>query len=152
MHFSAQEEYGLRCVIQLARCRSGEAMTARQISDSERISLDYVHKLLGALKRKGLIESTRGIRGGFRLKRPPDEITIGEVLRLLSSRLNAGGHCARFDLNERPCPRHGNCEVKLFWERVIHFSEEYGSRITVQELIERKLPGVTTVYDTNPAG
>ncbi|MCE5271165.1 Rrf2 family transcriptional regulator [bacterium] len=146
MHFSAQEEYGLRCVLQLARRHGDEALTAREISENELISLDYVHKLLGILKRKGLIESTRGIKGGFRLKKPPEEITVCQVLKMLSSEINADGHCAKFDREKSPCPRGGDCEIRLFWDIVFQFCEEYGKRITVQNLIDRKVPNVSTEF------
>jgi Rrf2 family protein len=144
MHFSAQEEYGLRCVLQLARRHGDEALTAREISDNELISLDYVHKLLGILKRKGLIESTRGIKGGFHLKSTPAEITICQVLKMLSSDINADGHCARFNREKNPCPRRGDCEIKLFWDMVLQFCEACGSRITIQDLIDRKVPRLRT--------
>ncbi|MEA2063487.1 MAG: Rrf2 family transcriptional regulator, partial [Gemmatimonadota bacterium] len=96
MHFTAQEAYGLRCILRLARNEDeGVAVTAKQISEYEEISLDYVHKLLGILKRKGLIKSRRGIRGGFLLGRDSSEVTVREVLDHLSSSLNADGHCAK---------------------------------------------------------
>lgn len=146
MHFSALEEYGLRCVLQIARCHGEEALTAREISESELISLDYVHKLLSVLRRKGLIESIRGIRGGFRMTRPPAEVTVCEVLHMLSSELNADGHCARFDTGRNPCPRNRDCEVKLFWNVVLEFCEAYGSRITIQDLLDRRVPGVRVEF------
>lgn len=147
MHFSAQEEYGLRCVLQLARRHGDEALTAREISDSELISLDYVHKLLGILKRKGLIESTRGIKGGFHLKNAPAEISVCKVLKMLSSDKNADGHCARFNSDDNPCPRRGDCEIKLFWDMVLQFCEACGSRITIQDLIDRKIPRCRTDFE-----
>jgi len=143
MHFSAQEEYGLRCVLQLAKNLGGEAVTARQISELELISLDYVHKLLGILKRKGLIESTRGIKGGFRLRKDPGEITVCDVLDLLSSELNADGHCAKFGRKKtHNCQGEDDCEIKPFWDTVYRFYEEYGSKVTIRNLIEGTLPSV----------
>ncbi len=140
MHFSAQEEYGLRCVLQLARNYGKEAVTAREISENESISLDYVHKLLGILKRKGLIESTRGIKGGFRLREEPGTVTICRVLDLLSSELNADGHCAKFRRKQgHSCSRGEECPVKPFWETIYSFYELFGSRITIQDLIERRI-------------
>lgn len=147
MHFSAQEEYGLRCVLQLAKNHDGEAVTARQISEQEMISLDYVHKLLGILKRKGLVESTRGIKGGFRLGKGPEEITVCEVLDLLSSELNAEGHCAKFGRKKtNNCQGEEKCEVKPFWDTIYRFYEEFGSKVTIQDLIEGRLPSVQVSF------
>ncbi len=143
MHFSAQEEYGLRCVLQLAINYGNNAVTAREISERESISLDYVHKLLGILKRKGLIQSTRGIKGGFRLIKDPSAITICDVLDLLCSELNSDGHCEKFKRKkERACKKGKDCVVKPFWETVFSFYKYFGSKVTIQDLIERKVPVV----------
>ena len=147
MHFSAQEEYGLRCVLQLAKNFGGEAVTARQISESELISLDYVHKLLGILKRKGLIESTRGIKGGFRLKGEPQKITVCDVLQMLSSELNSDGHCTKFSRKKlQACRGTVDCDVKPFWDTVYRFYEEFGSKVTILDLIEKKIPSIHVSY------
>ena len=147
MHFSAQEEYGLRCVLHLARNRKEVSTTARQISESEQISLDYVHKLLGILKRKGLIESTRGINGGFNLKQTPEEITVCKVLEMLSSELNSDGHCAKFSRRKNHyCHGQEVCSVKPFWDTIYRFYQEFGSRVTIQDLIERNIPTVEVSY------
>ena len=143
MHFSAQEEYGLRCVLQLANNYGKEAITSRDISQSESISLDYVHKLLGILKRKGLIQSTRGVKGGFHLKKDPSLLTICEVLDLLCSELNSEGHCAKFKRKrELSCRKGKDCVVRPFWETVYSFYKYFGSRVTIQDLIDHKVPVV----------
>ncbi len=143
MHFSAQEEYGLRCVLHLA-CKKGEnSVTAREISECEQISLDYVHKLLGILKRKGLIKSIRGINGGFILERSPEDISVCEVLTMLSSELNSDGHCAKFSRRKsHSCQGQEECRVRPFWDTVFRFYEEFGSRVTIQDLIDNRIPSV----------
>lgn len=147
MHFSAQEEYGLRCVLQLAKGHGGESVTARQISELEFISLDYVHKLLGILKRKGLIVSIRGIKGGFRLKKEPGKITVCDVLQLLSSELNSHGHCAKFNKKKaHACHGVEKCEVKPLWDTIFRFYEEFCSKVTIQDLIDRKIPTIQVVF------
>ncbi|HUU29495.1 MAG TPA: Rrf2 family transcriptional regulator [archaeon] len=152
MHFSAQEEYGLRCVLQLARNHEKEAVTAREISEKEAISLDYVHKLLGILKRKGLIQSTRGIKGGFRLKKEPSQIAVCEVLDLLCSDLNSDGHCAKFTQKKmRECVNAGKCVLKPFWDMIFRFYEVLGSKVTILDLIEKKIPSAEMNYLSLPS-
>jgi len=147
MHFSAQEAYGLRCVLQLAKNHGREAVTARQISELEFISLDYVHKLLGILKRKGLIVSTRGIKGGFRLRQEPAEITVCDVLHLLSSELDSNGHCVKFARkNPKACHGAKECELKPFLDEIFRFYQRFSSRVTLQDLIDRKIPPVQVVF------
>jgi Rrf2 family transcriptional regulator, cysteine metabolism repressor len=143
MHFSAQEAYGLRCMMQLARNQeNGDAITARQISESETISLDYVHKLLGILKRKGLVESNRGINGGFRLSKDPSRISVNDVLGKLLSEVNADGHCAKFNRGGQSCPWQEDCDIKPFLEAAFKFCEELSSRITLQDILDHKLPKI----------
>ncbi len=143
MHFSAQEEYGLRCVLHLARKQDANSVTAREISECEQISLDYVHKLLGILKRNGLITSIRGINGGFSLKHPPGEISVCDVLKMLSSELNSEGHCAKFSRRKsHSCQGQVECKVKPFWDTVFRIYEEFGSRVTIQDLIDSRIPTV----------
>lgn len=147
MHFSAQEEYGLRCVLHLARKRDASSVTAREISESEQISLDYVHKLLGILKRNGLINSIRGINGGFCLKRLPEDTSVCEVLKMLSSELNSEGHCAKFSRRKsHSCQGQEECKVKPFWDTVFRIYEEFGSRVTIQDLIDSRIPAVKVSF------
>ena len=138
MHFSAQEEYGLRCVIRLALHQNGGAVSARQISDQEKISLDYVHKLLGILKRRGLIKSMRGINGGFRLVRNSRDITVGEVLEMLCSEINSDGHCGKFN-RDGDCPNETDCKARPFWNSIYDYYEKMGKRVTLQQLIDGEI-------------
>ena len=142
MHFSAQEAYGFRCLMELARNRNSEAITAKRISEKENLSLDYVHKLLGILKRKGLVESSRGIKGGFRLSKDPHQITVREVLDHLLSELNSEGHCARFTRGGKLCPWWGKCELKPFLDLVYDYYEILASKATLGDLLEGRLPKV----------
>ena len=67
MKLSPLEEYGLRCLIQLARRGSSQPVTIRQISESEGLSTAYVGKLMFLLQRANLVLSTRGVQGGYLL-------------------------------------------------------------------------------------
>ena len=80
MKITAQEEYGLRCLLRLARAEDGQSLTIPEIAAAEGLSVPYVAKLLSVLRQAGLIESVRGRAGGYRLARPPAEIGLGSVL------------------------------------------------------------------------
>src|SRR5581483_9250551 len=87
MKITAQEEYGLRCLLRLARAAEGQSLTIPEIAAVEGMSGPYVAKLLAVLRQKGLIESVRGRAGGYRLARPPSEIAIGSLLLVLGDPL-----------------------------------------------------------------
>src|SRR5688500_17514437 len=102
MKFSSQEEYGLRCLLQLGRQGEGGSLTIAELSHLERISVPNVAKMMRLMRRQGFVTSTRGKDGGYTLARPADQMNIGEVLAALGGRL--------FDV--RFCERHaglGEC-------------------------------------------
>ena len=76
MKISAQEEYGLRCLLQLARAEEGQSVSITEIAAAEGLSAPYVAKLLAILRQQGLIESERGRTGGYRLTAPAGEIRL----------------------------------------------------------------------------
>src|SRR5262249_58819187 len=84
MKITAQEEYGLRCLLRLARA-DGHSLTIPEIAAVEGLSSPYVAKILAVLRQAGLIESVRGRAGGYRLAKSPAEIGLGSVLMSIRS-------------------------------------------------------------------
>lgn len=86
MKISAQEEYGLRCLVQLARAEAeGESLTLAQIAEREGLSVANAGKLLWILNKAGIVQSQRGTKGGYSLARPASEIRLHEVIRILDA-------------------------------------------------------------------
>lgn len=84
MKISAHEEYGLRCLVQLARAEvDAETLTLNQIADREGLSVANAGKLMWILVKAGLVQSTRGASGGYTLARPASDIRLNEVIRIL---------------------------------------------------------------------
>ena len=119
MKIMAQEEYGLRCLLQLARhADAGRPVTVRAVAASEGISIAYAEKLLHRLSKAGLAESVRGARGGFRLKGRPDEISVGDAVRALGSFLTHAAICQRYTGEESHCVHNKNCGLRPVWSTV----------------------------------
>ena len=119
MKITAQEEYGLRCLLQVARRYGGERpVTVREISLAEGISTAYAEKLLHMLGRAGLVESVRGVRGGFRLTRPPGEVSVGDAVRALGSFLTHAAICQRYTGDESRCVHNKECGIRPVWSTV----------------------------------
>src|SRR5579864_6181170 len=87
MKITAQEEFGLRCLLRLAGGGVGASLSIHEIAAAEGLSVPYVAKLLAVLRQGGLIESERGRAGGYRLKVPASEIGLGSVLLVLGEPL-----------------------------------------------------------------
>ena len=84
MKISAHEEYGLRCLVQLARAEAeGDLLTLAQIAEREGLSVANAGKLMWIMNKAGLVQSQRGASGGYALARPAAEIRLNEVIRIL---------------------------------------------------------------------
>lgn len=118
MKFTSQEEYGLRCLLQLARRGDGASMTIAEISEAERLSQAYVAKLLRILRLSGFVESVRGQEGGYTLARPVGEIVLGDVLGALGGRFYKPGFCDHFSGTEVTCTHSFSCSIRPLWRRV----------------------------------
>ena len=96
MKITSQEEYGLRCLLRLARGKDEDSRTIPEIAREEGLSAPYVAKLLAVLRQAGLIGSQRGRAGGYHLTRKPSAIGLGEVLLALGEPLfDDPGYCQR---------------------------------------------------------
>jgi Rrf2 family protein len=109
MKISAQEEFGLRCLLQLAR-QPGECLSLRQIAESEGISVSYAGKLLWILNRAGLVKSTRGAKGGYTLARSAGEIMLSEIIKILDED-EVGSHCQHYAGEREACVHTGDCTI-----------------------------------------
>jgi Rrf2 family protein len=119
MKITAQEEYGLRCLLQLARHHGApEPLTVREIAASEGLSVPYAEKLLYRLTKSGLAESARGIHGGFRLRGRPEEVTVGQAVRALGSFLTHAAICQRYTGDESRCVHNKDCGLRPVWSTV----------------------------------
>jgi len=81
MRVSAKADYAVRAAIELAAGHDSGPIKGEQIAEAQEIPLRFLENILGDLRHHGLVESRRGIEGGYWLSRPPDQITIGEVIR-----------------------------------------------------------------------
>jgi len=116
---TAQEEYGLRCLLQLARNHgNSQPLTVREIAAKEGISVAYAEKLLHRLAKSGLSESVRGVKGGFRLTRSPEAMTVGDAVRALGSFLTHAAICQRYTGDESRCVHNKNCGLRPVWSTV----------------------------------
>jgi len=112
MKLSSQEEYGLRCLLQLARAGAGAALTIAEMSEREGISAPNVAKIMRILRRAGLVRSTRGKSGGYHLARPAAEVRALDVLAALGGRLFDPSFCDRHAGVEAHCLNTRDCSIR----------------------------------------
>jgi Rrf2 family protein len=115
MHMTAPEEYGLRCMLQVAREGANGSLTIEEISEREGISVANVGKLMAMLRRAGLARSVRGRQGGYRLARPAGAISIAEVMTAMGGDLYRPDFCGRFRGENDACVHTGDCSIRSMW-------------------------------------
>jgi Rrf2 family protein len=138
MHFSAQEEYGLRCLLRLAAEGPDKSLTLPEISHAEGISVPYAAKMMRILRDGGLVMSVRGQAGGYRLAQPADSIGVSKVLGVLGSPLFEGEFCDKHAGTEDTCTHSINCSIRSLWRAVQLVVDGVLSKTTIQDLVRNE--------------
>lgn len=112
MKLSTRSRYGTRMMLDLAEHYDDGPVHIGEIAKRQDISVKYLEQLIIPLKKAKYIESVRGPKGGHKLARPPEEITIGEIVELLEGGINLS------DCIENPdiCDRSETCLTRNIWE------------------------------------
>jgi len=135
MKISAQDEYGLRTLIRIAKAPAGEGLSIVQLSELEGISHSYMAKLTRHLRIAGFIESTPGRRGGYILSRPARDIPISTVLKALDGTLFSAEFCQSHSGDFKVCANSANCSVRSLWRVVQQAVDSVLSQVTLHDLI-----------------
>jgi Rrf2 family protein len=137
---TSQEEYGLRCLLRLARVADGRSLTIPEIATDEGLSVPYAAKLLAVLRQAGLIESVRGRAGGYRLAAPPTEIRLGAVMAALGEPLfDEPSFCSKHPGTESTdgrCVHIGDCTLRALWHTLEDWMHNALNGITLADLLE----------------
>jgi len=134
MKISAQEEYGLRCLVQLANLQPGMSLTLPQIAGREGISTANAGKLMWLLNKAGFVQSTRGTKGGYVLARPAGEIHLSEIIRVLDQDV-LNKHCESYTGVLDSCVHNGDCGIRPVIVGLHEIVENALSKITLAQLV-----------------
>jgi Rrf2 family protein len=137
MKLSAQEEYGLRCLLRVASA-SPESVTIPAIAKAEALSVPYVGKLMSVLREYRFVESVRGQAGGYVLGRLPEEIAIADVLASLGGRLFEPGFCDEFAGLDKLCTHSIDCSIRSLWRSVQNAVDRVLAGITLKDLLRKE--------------
>lgn len=114
MRITTLAEYGVICALHLAK-RYGEGpVTGREIAEREKLPADYVEQILLRLRRAEIVKSTRGAHGGYALARPPEEVSVRDVIA--ASELQTFElHCVSHPVEEERCSSAHTCSIRPVW-------------------------------------
>lgn len=140
MLFSTKAEYGIRMMIALGRADAGSPVALASLAEAEQLPLSYLEHLVARLREAGLVASTRGAHGGYRLGRLATEITMKDVVEALEGPI-APMECFDPDGEGRVLCSHTEdgdqaCATKLLWTRVQGGINRALTGTTLQELME----------------
>ena len=138
MKITSQEEYGLRCLLQLARAPQNQVISVKEVAAKEGLSGAYVEKLLRILSRSGLVHSLRGLKGGYGLNRPASSITLGEVVRALGTVETTNHICQQFTGNQDVCVHFSDCGIRSAWSGLTASIQAFLDQTTLESLLGRE--------------
>jgi Rrf2 family protein len=150
MKLSAQEEYGLRCLLRVASAREGESLTIPEIGRAEALSIAYVAKLMRILRQRKFVKSVRGQTGGYMLARSPENIPVGEVVAALGGRLFEPGFCDQFSGLKQMCTHSVDCSIRSLWRAVQSAVDSVLAGITLRDLLQTESDMTTRLSPSFP--
>ena len=136
MRFTTKTEYGLVCLIYLAK-HSGQSLdpiTIKELVKAENFSLAYTEKIFQTLRASKIVDSHQGHHGGYVLARPASKITLKEIIEALEG--------ATFDVfcepevrSEITCTHFPMCSIKPLWEKTKGTLDQFFGGITLESLM-----------------
>lgn len=134
MKVSTKGRYALRLMLDLAQQPPTEYVSIKSVATRQGISEKYLEQIIKMLSKGGLVESTRGKSGGYRLTRTPESYTVGEILRVTEGSL-APVSCLE---EEHHCENCDDCVTYEIWQNVLDAINEVVDSITLSYLVEKQ--------------
>jgi FeS assembly SUF system regulator len=130
LRISKLTDYGIVLLARFAGAAEGAQLSAREMAETTTLPLPVVSKMLKELASAGLLESLRGAKGGYRLLRAPDAITVAEIVHALE------GPIALMECTVGPghCDQETRCQVQEPWHRINRAVNDALARVTLADL------------------
>lgn len=136
MKLSTKGRYGLKAMFELAKNFGNGTTPLNNIAQRQNISEHYLEQLIAVLRKAGLVKSVRGAQGGYILAKPPETITIGDVIRVLEGPI-APVDCVSEEEPE-PCSRADYCVTRSIWAKVRDSVTDVLDSITLADMVEEE--------------
>ena len=132
MKLSTRGRYGTRLMLELTKNYGKGPISMSEISRNQSIPVKYLEQLIIPLKKAKLITSVRGPKGGHMLSRPPERISVWEVLLLLESKLTFVDCLS----DEKACESSGNCPIRPVWGQALEAMRNLFKATTLKDVLE----------------
>ena len=132
MKLSTRSRYGTRILVDLARNSHQGPVQIGEISKRQDISVKYLEQLIRPLKQANMVNSVRGPKGGHLLTKKPEDITLGQIVRLFEGQ----SELVECISNPEKCSMSDDCQVRLAWEDATKVLYEKLDSTTIADLVE----------------
>ncbi|NLP48173.1 MAG: Rrf2 family transcriptional regulator [Clostridiales bacterium] len=137
MKVSTRGRYALRLMVELAKREQDTPVSLKKISIGQEISYKYLEQIVKSLTGAGILRSVRGAQGGYLLNVSPEQITVGEILRVTEGSLTPVSCLNDTETpEEEDCNRQEKCEVYDFWKGLQDVVSEYIDSVTLHDMIK----------------
>ncbi len=134
MKLSTKGRYGLKAMFDLALNYGEGPIALNNIAERQSISVHYLEQLIATLRKAGLVRSVRGAQGGYMLGDRPENITVGDIIRVLEGPI-APSDCVIQD-EDSECSKADSCVTRTIWERIKVSIEDVVDSITLKNMVE----------------
>ena len=138
MKFSAQEDFGMRLLLRIAKSKSPNGLTIPELSELEGISVANAGKILRILRLAGFVDSARGQTGGYKLKVAANKIIVNDVMIALGGKLFESGFCEQHAGIDNICTNTIDCSIRSLWRTIQMMLDNVLSQITLQDLLGKE--------------
>lgn len=135
MKISTKGRYALRMMLDIAQHQQDGVVSLKDIAGRQKVSQKYLEQIVHMLCENGFLNSSRGVKGGYRLANTPNYYTIGDVLRITEGNL-APVSC--LESEENSCERYEECQTVYIWEGLKQVVDQYLDSITIQDILDKK--------------
>lgn len=135
MRVTTQGEYGIRCMICIAKHPENMPVSIQKILVEEALPKNYAEQLLLKLRRRGLIRSVRGVKGGYLLARSASKITLKDMIEALEGTVFEIT-CNRRHAGKIPCVHDGCCSLSPVWQAIRTQITGYLDSVSLQQLAD----------------
>jgi Rrf2 family protein len=134
MKYTTKTEYGLNCLVYMARHGGIQPITIKEIAAAEKYSPTYIEKILQSLRTAKIVSASHGNHGGYVLARRPNEITLKEVIDALEGS-TFDVYCEPETRDQIVCTHYCACGVKPVWQKAKTLLDQYFVSVTLETLM-----------------
>lgn len=137
MKLSVRGEYALRALLVLGLSDRKDVVRIQKISEEQNIPKRFLEQILNDLKSAGMVQSRRGVAGGYRLAKPPEEITLAQVVRHIEGALAPVSCVSECFYEKCSCPDESRCAIRSVMKEIRDAVVQIAERVTIAELCAR---------------